>query len=344
MSLLYDNKLYNEPVKLLDLVTVLEEKEQDYRDEIVSADQLQMTSDGTLSVQTSGTFKEFEIQSQALQLICGKTKVPHSYVDRCEPWLKAININSGLEKLGNKEFLLRYDKDEVRAILTTQYMPISTTEVMKKVAEYTSSKGFKNPEIKFEWSPTKFVGQLILERDFTDKSVGTPVGTGLSIQMSDTGFAALSLSAYIMILQCTNGMIVQSVQDQFRQVHRGNDSYDFSDFNKSLEITCRKIPSQLEAFNRTRSIPAPDPIVIIQNIGKRFNLSNDVIKRIEEGWKFENRGQSLFAVINAFTYAGSNVHALPLNDRENLQSLASRLLQYTPKQMERLSIPFESAA
>jgi hypothetical protein len=84
--------------------------------------------------------------------------------------------------------------------------------------------------------------------------------------------------------------------------------------------------------------------VIIQNIGKRFNLSNDVIKRIEEGWKFENRGQSLFAVINAFTYAGSNVHALPLNDRENLQSLASRLLQYTPKQMERLSIPFESAA
>lgn len=344
MSILNTNKLYNEPVKLLDLVTVLEEKELDYHDEIVPASTLNMSSDGLLTIKNNIGYSEHFVQPQAMELLCQKTRVPHSYVGRLEPWLSALNINNGLEKISTKELMIRFDKNEVRAILTPQYMPVSTLSVMKTVSEYSNKLGHFNPETKFEWTPKKFAAQVIFEKDNTTKSVGTPVASGVCIGQSEVGFSSIYAAAYLMILQCTNGMIVQSTIDSYKKVHRGNGEFPFIEFTERLDSIIKKLPDHLNTFNNTRNIYAPDPMVIIENLGRQFKVTDNITQFVKEGWEQEERGNNLFAVINAFTYAGSNIQSIPLNDRENLQSLASRLLKFTPRQMETLSIPMESAA
>ena len=121
---------------------------------------------------------------------------------------------------------------------------------------------------------------------------------GISVSNSEVGLASLSVSAFILRLVCTNGMVVpvSAGQSRFKHVSR-----------KAFEALPETIRQVAESSNRQQSqmvisvnTPVHNPIQTIESFNKRFGLTLAEGEMVKASFAQEP-GDTMWNVIQAYT-------------------------------------------
>jgi hypothetical protein len=124
-----------ESLSLLDLERQLVERDAGFRDSVVPASEIRMEPErGDLAIRG----EPHPVQDQVLTLLGPKIEVPAQYLRRCPPWLRAENVNHWMKDLGDRDMLVRYDGDAVRAVLSTRYKPVSNLDLVQRLTGFMS--------------------------------------------------------------------------------------------------------------------------------------------------------------------------------------------------------------
>ena len=114
-----------------ELEGVLRERELAFQDELVNAAAVRFDAEDGRLVYGG---ERFRLQGQALDQIAARVRAPANYLRRCPPELLAENLNYWLERMEG-ELLVRFDGDEVRALLSDRYRPVSHLEVVHSLLQ-----------------------------------------------------------------------------------------------------------------------------------------------------------------------------------------------------------------
>ena len=143
------------------------------------------------------------VRPVAQRAISNRLGIPYNYLKKCPEDIQAGNLNYWIDHEKNSELFFRFDGDDVRAIFTTKYVPVDNFEVLFKL----DSMGYK-PETKVQCSlDPEFMNLSISDGKKAFEIDGDKYKPGISISNSEVGLASLSISAFILRLICTNGLI-----------------------------------------------------------------------------------------------------------------------------------------
>ena len=306
------------PVSML--IDRLHERDQRFHDKLVAADDLSVDSDTGNLIVRNGTSQEHPFQPQALKLLASKLRVPHSYLTRCEPELRATNLNWWLRRKSGQRFFLRFDQDEIRAVLSPRYEPVSNLEIAEEV-----QKRAGNVSVRCELDQLRMLLQVIHGRS-VEASPGDRLHPGMHIRNSEVGFMAVELKAMIFRSICTNGLILgSSAGTAFRRRHITVSDEVMFLFGGALAKAIDAGASLPGQFADTMFIMVPDPELVFDRIAKRYDFDEVEQDAIWTAYSREP-GKTLYHVINGITGAANNL-ALSVESRERLQETGGRIME-----------------
>jgi hypothetical protein len=297
--------------RLGEVVEVLRNRASGFHDEIVDVRDVSMSpDDGALHVGREAT----ELQPWALSQLGSKLGIPGNYLAKCEPEIRAQNVNHWLSKESGK-LLLRMDGNEVRAVLSTRYQSVSNEDLALSLAQTLP----EDRPVRFELTETHFELQIIGESGMQVDLLHR----GLHLTNSEVGAASVSLSALIYRTVCLNGLIMGHGMFTFARRHIGR-----VDLNEVVqgEVT-RLLDASGEAagqFQNTLNVRMPDQFKALERVVERYELNKEQAQAMQLAFNAEP-GETLFHTINAVTRAG-NDEALSLDHRRQLQETGGRLL------------------
>ena len=333
-----DSRLFGPPRDLDHLQTQLVVRQEKFWDDIIEAERVRMDpSSGYLMIRPGtqaypesafGHLKQrvFEerqvrLQAQALEQIAVRLRIPTTYLLRCPNQLQAQNVNHWLEGLGRRLLFLRFDGEELRALLTPSYVPISNAEIISRFSQLSLAKNLVL-SVRYEWTPTHFIAQLVeTGRDL--QVVGDTLLGGIQISNSETGHSSLVVSAMLLRLVCTNGMIVK---DEFslRKVHRTDPKSLLDELDDTVGRIWDGLPALLAPVRTLSTMPLRDHEQEIHDLVRKEKLSEEQHNAILQAWMHEPGGSMLF-LMHAVTRA-ANDSTLTLLERIQLQGLGGEIL------------------
>lgn len=293
-----------------DLASVLARRSADFADEIVDVRDVRMDpEDGSLAVGSS----RYPVQPHALTQLGTKLGIPAGYLQRCEPDLRANNVNRWLEELDGP-VMLRYDRAEVRAILSTRYRPLDNHEVVNAMLGVLP----ENTRLRFELTAARMEVQLVGNEN--DGSLRD----GLHLTNSEVGAASVSLSALIYRGICLNGLIMGHGRYTWSKRHIGATDLHHA-FNEQVPHLIEASAEARTAFKGTTSVVVNEHEKAFERIVERYQLTKPQHAAITQAYA-EEPGVSLYHIINAVTRAGNHPE-LALEPRRQLQEVGGRMLE-----------------
>ena len=268
------------------------EMAKNHHDEFVPVEDISFT--GLESVNIAG--EKHLMRTTAQREISNRLGVPYSYLRKCPEDVQAYNLNHWIEKEKNDELFFRFDDDEVRAVFTPRYVPVDNVSVMERLddlgfahdakAQCFVDDGFMMLNIPDAGGEFTLVGQ--------DK-----MRPGISIGNSEVGIASLSISAFILRLVCTNGLISKTdMTSAYRHVSTGILD-KFPDVMASLS---GEIVNQKRHLRYSLESKVDNPESTMMAFNRQFQLNQTERDAVEWGWIFE-AGDTMFSVVNAYTKA-----------------------------------------
>jgi hypothetical protein len=236
---------------------------------------------------------------------------------RCHPDLQAYNLNHWIKKEKNEQLFIRFDGDDVRAIFTPRYKPVDNFEVLERL----DSMGYvAETEV-----------QCHLDKDFMLLSIpdgnksfsinGDNMIPGVSISNSEVGLASLSISAFILRLVCTNGMISKTaVSASYRHIS----TKILSEFPDVIEKVSYELGKQRNQLKLSLNSSVDDPLLTLESFNRQFQLDKKQREAVDWAWPQES-GNTLFNVINTYTRA-SQFEGLPAESSYRLQKVGGEIL------------------
>lgn len=292
-----------------DLASVLQRRAADYTDEVVDVRDVRMDSeDGSLAVGSS----RYPLQPHALTQLGTKLGIPAGYLQRCEPELRAQNVNRWMEDQ-NSPVLLRFDRMEVRAVLSTRYRPLDNHEVVNAMLGTLP----EDSRLRFELTATRMEVQLIGNQG--DGSLRD----GLHLTNSEVGAASVSLSALIYRGICLNGLIMGHGSYTWSKRHIGATDLHHA-FNEQVPHLIEASAEARTSFKGTTGVVVNDHEKAFERIVERYQLTKQQHNAITQAYE-EEPGVSLYHIINAVTRAGNHPE-LALEPRRQLQEVGGRML------------------
>ncbi len=244
--------------------------------------------------------------------------IPIQYLRKCPKEVQAYNMNHWIEKERNEELFFRFDSDEVRAIFTPRYVPVDNHEVLEKLDifgydQYTEVQCFLDNE---------FLTINIPDPERTFYINGDSMKQGISISNSEVGLSSLSVSAFILRLVCTNGMIsTTDVRESYKHV-----SMKVIDrFSDALFKATYDIGKYRDQFRLSLESKVDDLESTFKSFNKRFQINKDEKEAIEWAWPLEE-GDTMFNVINTYTRA-SQCMGLSAESSYRLQRVGGMILE-----------------
>ena len=312
-------RLYEPLIPLSQLSEQLREREVSFSDKVVDADAMSVDDrTGNLLVR-NGTTHEHAWQTQALGLMASKLRVPLSYLNRCPPELRAENLNHWLRKRAGQEFLIRFDGDEVRAVLSPRYQPISNVQLAETVRREAG-----NVLVRAEIDDMHMLLQVVTSRG-EEVSFGDRIHGGLHIANSEVGHRVVEIRAMLYRILCCNGLIMGTGQAGIRRRHLGDADKILRQFRATTRTAIEVGSSLPGRLGETRHVRVPDPIPVFDRIASRYKLDDAEQEAVHVAFETEP-GDSLWSVIHALTRAGNNA-ALSVGSREKLQRTGGRILE-----------------
>ena len=144
---------------------------------------------------------------------------------------------------------------------------------------------------------------------------------GISISNSEVGLASLSISAFILRLVCTNGLITKSdVSASYRHIS----DRILGDFDSILRQFSQDTDQMKQQWLISLDSPVHDAQSTLSSFNRQFNLRDNEIQAVEWAWNIE-QGPHLFHVINSYTKA-AQYPQLPAESVYRLQKTGGSIL------------------
>ena len=219
--------------------------------------------------------------------------IPYQYLARCPQEIQAQNLNHWIKLEKHEQLFFRFDGNDVRAIFTPRYVPVDNFEVFERL----DALGY-SPDTKI---------QCFLDQEFMALSIpdgkksfdinGDKFTPGISISNSEVGLASLSISAFVLRLICTNGLISKSdVSASYRHVS----TKILSEFPNVMEKVSLELGNQRHQLKISMDSVVANPESTMINFNRQFQLNQVEQEAVEWGWGFEI-GDRMFNIIQAYT-------------------------------------------
>jgi hypothetical protein len=258
------------------------------------------------------------LTGQAQNQVALRLGVPMTYLKKCPPGVQAYNLNHWIKEERNDKMFIRFNGPKIRALFTPRYQPVDNKEVIKKLESYgydgdtevqcTLDDEFMNLSIPDERRGFQLAGK--------DKMY-----PGISISNSEVGLASLSISAFILRLVCTNGLITKSdVSASYRHIS----DRILGDFNSILRQFSQDTDQMKQQWMISLESPVHDAQATLSSFNRQFNLRDNEIQAVEWAWNIE-QGPHLFHVINSYTKA-AQYPQLPAESVYRLQKTGGSIL------------------
>jgi hypothetical protein len=263
---------------------------------------------------------QVEVLPSAIKLFSNRLRVPYSYLSRCPENLQALNLNYWLEQEQAKRETLfcRFDGDRLRAVFTDRYQAMDNLLVLSKMLEY----GFQpQQEVQYSLDDEMLVVKVPeYERAFKvlDKDNIVP---GISIENSEVGVLALCISAYYLRLICTNGLIGKtSVDARYKHISQRC----MEKFPLILVDVISQSHNGQNRFLISTQTPVSNPIATIETFSRQFQLPQNEVEFVKQAF-FAEQGDTMFAVINAFTRAAQTPQ-MPISVSHQMERIGGSIL------------------
>jgi hypothetical protein len=235
------------------------------------------------------------VRPVAQRSISQRLGIPYPYLRRCPPDVQALNLNHWITQEKNDKFLLHFDGQDVRAMFTTKYIPVDNFEVCERL----DSLGYGlDTEVQCHLDP-EFMSLSIPDGAKAFDINGDKFKPGLSISNSEVGLASLSISAFVLRLVCTNGLVAKSdVSASYRHVS----TKILSEFPQVLDKVSFELGAQRSQFKLSMESPVDDPDSTLASFNRQFGLNASEKDAVEWAWPMK-MGDTMFAVVNTYTRA-----------------------------------------
>ncbi len=258
------------------------------------------------------------IRDTAQRGLATRLKIPLEYLKKCPEDVQAYNLNHWIEQERNSELFLRFDGPELRAVFTTRYKPFDNLDVLLKL----DGLGFgMNTEV-----------QCHLDRNFMLLSIpdktqefvlrGNDVmRPGVSISNSEVGLASLSVSAYILRLLCTNGLVGKTeISTSYRHVSEKI----MDEFPRVMGEVRQQLIWHRQQLVMSLESHVKEPKKTLQALNRQFLLQKGEVEAVDWAWIYEY-GESMYHIVNTYTKAAQH-RGLAADSAFRLQRVAGTIL------------------
>ncbi len=233
------------------------------------------------------------VRPVAQRSISNRLGIPYQYLQKCPQEIQARNLNHWIKEEKNDRLLFRFDGNDIRAIFTPRYVPVDNFEVFERL----DSMGY---------SPDTLV-QCSMDPEFMSLSIpdgkkafdinGDKYTPGISISNSEVGLASLSISAFVLRLICTNGLICTSgVSASYRHVS----TKILTEFPQVLEKVSLELGNKRDQFKFSMESIVDNPESSMLSFNRQFQLNQVEQEAAAWGWGFDV-GNTMFHLIQAYT-------------------------------------------
>jgi hypothetical protein len=152
--------------------------------------------------------------------------------------------------------------------------------------------------------------------------IGTDKMTpGLSIGNSEVGLASLSVSAFILRLVCTNGMVSK---DKISASYRHISNKILTELPQVFQKVADGLGKQKDRLKLSLESPVADPLATIERFNRQFALGEREKEAVAWAWPKE-AGETMFNVVNAYTRAAA-MEGLQAESSFRLQRVGGEVL------------------
>ncbi|MBF0380586.1 MAG: DUF932 domain-containing protein [Magnetococcales bacterium] len=287
-----------------------------HHDRTISCDDIQFASLETMIIDG----KTHPINPRAQSMITNRLRIPTNYLRRCSSGLQARNLNHHINKQKeDSEFLIRFDGNEIRAIFTPRYTPMDNLEVLQQL-ELVSGI---NQETKVQSQVDSDFLSISIPNDEQTFNItrGDLVTPGISICNSEVGVSSLRISAFMLRLVCTNGMVSQvGHTNAFRHISRRA----LDEFPQVLNQVGEQAHILQKRFKISIESKVDHPLESLNAFNSKFQLGKVEIQAVD--WGFEKEpGETMFHIVNAYT-KGAQFEALNPESSYRLQHVGGQIL------------------
>jgi hypothetical protein len=260
---------------------------------------------------------EHTLRTVAQRSISWRLGIPFNYLHKCPPELQAEQMNHWIKEEKREQLFVRFDGEEVRAIFTPRYKPVDNFEVCLRLDEmgYT-------PDTQVQCHhDAEFMLLSIPDGRRQFKINGDKMTPGISISNSEVGLASLSVSAFILRLVCTNGMVAKTeISASYRHVS----TKILTELPQVFERVADGLGKQKDRLKLSLESPVSDPLMTIGNFNRQFALGEMEKSAVEWAWPQE-MGETMFHVVNTYTRAAA-MEGLPAESSFKLQRVGGEVL------------------
>ena len=260
---------------------------------------------------------EHPLRPIAQRSIAWRLGIPFNYLAKCPPELQALQMNHWLEHEKNEQLFFRFDGREVRAVFTPKYKPINQLDLIMEIY----AMGYR-PETQVQCHlDDTFMSLSILDGERTFDVNGDRFRPGVSISNSEVGLSSLSISAFILRLVCTNGLVSKT---ELSASYRHVSTKILTEFPQILEKVSVELGQQRRQIGLSMESPVDDPLATIDSFNRQFQLGEKEREAVAWAWPHE-AGETMFAVVNTYTRASQH-EGLPAESSWKLQRVGGNVL------------------
>jgi hypothetical protein len=150
---------------------------------------------------------------------------------------------------------------------------------------------------------------------------GDKMTPGISISNSEVGLASLSVSAFILRLVCTNGMVAKT---EIAASYRHVSTKILTELPQVLQKVADGLGKQKDRLKLSLESPVADPLATIERFNRQFALGEREKEAVAWAWPQEV-GETMFNVVNTYTRAAA-MEGLPAESSFRLQRVGGEVL------------------
>ncbi len=175
--------------------------------------------------------------------------------------------------------------------------------------------------------------QCFLDNEFMTINIPDPERTfyingdrmkqGISISNSEVGLSSLSVSAFILRLVCTNGLIstVKEVKESYRHISMKV----IERFPEAVSTVNANMGKERDQLKISMQSKVDDPESTIKSFNRQFQINKDEREAIDWAWPYEE-GDTMFNIINTYTRASQH-NGLSAESSYRLQRVGGMILE-----------------
>lgn len=288
-------------------------------DRTVQATALSVAENGQLTARNGGVVPDpFILSDLATAQLCARLGIPAAYYRRLPAQMQATVANFDLQRMNDREFLLRGKANYVRAVLSSEYVTFDNRQIAETVAELLRSDAIRVKAFALEETHCYL---KIVSNELVEPVSG--LKAGIVIINSEVGMGGVTVEPFVFCKSCTNDLVV-NVGKSFWHAHIHFKTHELTTrIAEAIGDTFLEASKLLDRFLKTREEPVPDPLAVIRKIGEARKFSQKLTDAVVSRYVAEP-DPSRFGVINAFTAAAQTLAPL---QRIELERFAGRLLE-----------------